>query len=265
MQLAIYGALKAVSIKNKIGVARRVVKKLRSPTLRVLLEENNLVKPSIDCITRWGSTYKMIQDLTNSNLIKYIKTFAAVNKQLYISDTTWTDLKEIVRILKPFYDATIKLQSEQLTMGDFYGEWLECKLFVKKEKNPFATDLLRQMMKREEDLFSNTAFLAAMLLDPRWNVALCPSQIETAIHAATVIYEQKLKAEEAQSNLESSLDNSSVHSNYSTVSDEVEFLLKSLDKDQEKEKCKSKMTNENIQSMLRLFLKEKRVDRKKTF
>ena len=60
------------------------------------------------------------------------------------------------------------LQSEQLTLGDFYSQWVNCKLKTKKIGTPFAVALFEAMAEREKKLLSNDAFVSAILLDPRY-------------------------------------------------------------------------------------------------
>ena len=106
--MVILGVLNDNAVKKHVIVARRIVKKLPK-----------LPKLPIDCVTRWGSTFKMVEALVDPLVISFFKTFAAVNIELYMSEATLESLKDIVRIFKPFHAATVKLQSEQLTVGDF--------------------------------------------------------------------------------------------------------------------------------------------------
>ncbi len=59
------------------------------------------------------------------------------------------------------------LQLEQLTLGDFYGEWLKCKFKTKKIGSAFASALYDAMVEREKKLLTSDVFLSAILLDPR--------------------------------------------------------------------------------------------------
>ena len=134
------------------------------------MDERQLPKTPIDCVARWGYTFKMVKALVDPWVISFFKTFAAVKIELYMSEATLESLKDIVRIFKPFHAATVKLQSEQLTMVDFYHEWLKCKLFVKKDQQSLSKKLLSHMIKREDDLFNIIA--CSLLFDPRWNLVL---------------------------------------------------------------------------------------------
>lgn len=115
------------------------------------------------------------------------------------------------------------------------------------------------MVKREKDLFNNIAFKTALLMDPRWNVALHPSQVEEAIESAILLYEQKLLSEKASTNFEGSMSD---NSNISVTSDDVETMLRSMDKAKAPGTCEELASRHEIRSLLKLFLNEKRVDRK---
>lgn len=50
------------------------------------------------------------------------------NLDYYFADSKWVKLKLIVDILQPLTKATLKLQSEELTLSDFSGIWTHCKI-----------------------------------------------------------------------------------------------------------------------------------------
>jgi hypothetical protein len=61
------------------------------------------------------------------------------------------------------------LQPEQLTIGDFNGAWLKCKLEMSKFGSTFAKNLLKQMKKRFGVLFKSEVVLANLYPDPRYS------------------------------------------------------------------------------------------------
>ena len=63
LQLAVEDALKKSSLRNVIDSARCICKKLRNPSVFVLLKKLKLRKPVLDSPTRWHSTYDMLQCL----------------------------------------------------------------------------------------------------------------------------------------------------------------------------------------------------------
>lgn len=61
LQLVILGVLNDNAVKKHVLVARRIVKKLRTPTFRALMLERKLPKPPIDCVTRWVLLLKWLK------------------------------------------------------------------------------------------------------------------------------------------------------------------------------------------------------------
>lgn len=65
-----------------------------------------------DVVTRWNSTYDMLDRLLR-NKDPVISTLAILNSELSIESRKWKEMELAVRILKPFYDATVEISSEQ--------------------------------------------------------------------------------------------------------------------------------------------------------
>lgn len=67
LQLAVIGALRTKNYKLLIRLCREVCKELRKQTTHDVLKANNIPFkiPSIDCLTRWNSTYKMVSILNS--------------------------------------------------------------------------------------------------------------------------------------------------------------------------------------------------------
>ena len=63
LQLAVEDALKKSSLRDVIDSARCICKKLRNPSVFVLLKKPKLRKPVLDSPTRWHSIYDMLQRL----------------------------------------------------------------------------------------------------------------------------------------------------------------------------------------------------------
>ncbi len=62
---------------------------------------------------------------------------------------------------------TTKVLQSELTLDDFYGEWLTCKFKTKKIGSAFASALFDSMVERNKKLLTGDIFLSAILLDPR--------------------------------------------------------------------------------------------------
>ena len=88
--------------------------------------------------------------------------------ELKLTEEDWSDILQLAEALTPSKIFTNMLQSVKLTLGDFYSQWINCKLKTKKIGTPFAVALLDAMTESEKKLLTNEAFVFAILLDPRY-------------------------------------------------------------------------------------------------
>ena len=56
--------------------------------------------------------------------------YGAVNSSLYVSETTWTHIEEILLVLEPCAKASTKLQRPDITLTDVYKIFNVCHLEV---------------------------------------------------------------------------------------------------------------------------------------
>jgi hypothetical protein len=164
LQLAILDALAEPGI-TVIAKARAVCKTLRSQTFMAAIRLAGQKKPIIDCLTRWCSTCLMLERLIELREFITELTNKGKNQNLKLTEQDWSRIEDIVKVLKPARILTNVLQSEQLTIGDFYGSWLRCQLEISKFNSSFAKNLLKHMKKRLAVLLTSEVVLAA--LDPR--------------------------------------------------------------------------------------------------
>ena len=87
--------------------------------------------------------------------------------ELSLTEDEWAEIVDLAEALKPAKITTKTLQFEQLTMGDFYGAWIKCKLQTQKIGTTFAKKIVAAMNSRERILTSNDAFISAIFLDRR--------------------------------------------------------------------------------------------------
>ncbi|CAK9296597.1 unnamed protein product [Gordionus sp. m RMFG-2023] len=85
----------------------------------------------IDCCTRWNSIYLMLERLLE------LKSFCQEislqsDREKCLSENEWKIISDILKALYPAYVLTKYLQSEQLTMGDFYAAWIKCLMQTSK-------------------------------------------------------------------------------------------------------------------------------------
>ena len=96
----------------------------------------------------------------------------------------------MVELLTIPYDATIKLQSESLTPGDFLKVWKEVIFQLDQKEGSIAEDMVEAMREREVKLLSNRFVVAAVWVDARYRILLTPTQKETAKAALQETYER---------------------------------------------------------------------------
>ncbi|CAK9296598.1 unnamed protein product [Gordionus sp. m RMFG-2023] len=141
-QLAINDCIKNSNEIVIINKARNICKKIRNQTTMGILSKLNLKKPLIDCCTRWNSIYLMLERLLE------LKSFCQEislqsDREKCLSENEWKIISDILKALYPAYVLTKYLQSEQLTMGDFYAAWIKCLMQTSKVDTPFARIFLR--------------------------------------------------------------------------------------------------------------------------
>lgn len=120
----------------------------------------------------------------------------------------WSAIEEILKILKVFYDVTIRLQRVQYTLSDFYGDWLLCELKIQKlmsntvKETNLSEKFVWSMDKRKGDLIKNRAMLCAIFLDPRFRLNLTTPEVALVKHLLedTWVQVQKLKGTRQDTN-----------------------------------------------------------------
>lgn len=176
LQLAVRDACIDNETQDLIKTVRNLVKKLRTQNYAMFLRASGMKKPLLDCPTRWGSTFDMLERFF---ALKEVIS-EEPNNDLFFPVHKWPILVDVIKSLKPSKVLTLKLQTEQLTLGDFYGEWLRCELETEGINTHLSSRLVQKMKERQKLLFENKAFLSAVYLDPRFNSTLTPEQQTSA-------------------------------------------------------------------------------------
>lgn len=171
LALAVNDTIKTPTIKPRMKKITKLVKLLNTPNMRDELKKKNLKRPKKNNKTRWNTNYVMMDSLVP------LKMFCVNEvKDVRLTKSDWTFCETFIEIFKPVRIATKRLQSQQLTLGDFYKVWLQLTLEIKKlttttekESKVLATELHKNLMKRESFIFnSNKSLVAALYLDPRF-------------------------------------------------------------------------------------------------
>ncbi|KAM7282286.1 zinc finger BED domain-containing protein 4-like [Ixodes scapularis] len=178
LQLAVEDALKSADVKVLLDKCRAICKKLRVPTTMMLVKKLNLKKPILDCPTRWNSTCDMLERLIE--LKPFCIDMGKSSTDFVVSDETWAAIEGIIASLRPAKVATKALQKEQLSLGDFFGIWLQCSLETAKIDSVLAQRLTSSLKQRQKSLLQNDVFQACVFLDPRFNVLLLEDEKKSA-------------------------------------------------------------------------------------
>ncbi|XP_028175812.1 uncharacterized protein LOC114364029, partial [Ostrinia furnacalis] len=219
LQLCVKDAInKNPETDSVIDISRRVVSILRRPLMKIRIRSQKLRKPVIDCNTRWASTYNMLRRL------KELKAICDDSEEIcqILSENFWLEINKILECLQPAAEATIRLQAEQLTLGDFYSIWIICKNKTENLDFPLAKDIVTSMIHRENLLLQNNAFLAAIFIDPRWKITLSEQEIEIARNWIKDVHRQMcLIHQEREKNSPEIQESSSVLNQASTSRDPI--------------------------------------------
>lgn len=154
--------------------------------------------------------------------------------------------------LEPVNDATIRIQREDLTIGDFYGAWLKCRNRIDSLDSTFAGKLLSNMKIREKKLLNNTVFLSVILLDPRFAFLLTDK--ETAIACESCDHLKKLYFEMKKLEEKSKGSNNKVIVDTESAEESVDDFEKMLQNEQTKMISQEQSTLSSTQSTLNISL-----------
>nr|XP_029726179.1 uncharacterized protein LOC115265401 [Aedes albopictus]XP_029733744.1 uncharacterized protein LOC115269304 [Aedes albopictus] len=163
LQLAI---LDVVDKSNtSVKKVTEVAKKFKQ--IKYKLSFANAPYPPVWGPTRWCGIYKM-----NSSFLEYEsfhKQLAQQFPELDLGDT-WEFIKNYEEAFRPLYTCTKSMQSNHVSLPDFYLRWLNSIREVKNlPQNPFSTPLTESLIARLQKLRQSRAFQIALFLDPRLN------------------------------------------------------------------------------------------------
>ncbi|CAH1733108.1 unnamed protein product [Aphis gossypii] len=130
LQLSILDVFKTESIKSTINKSRRLVKTLRLPKNLEALKNMDLKRPVIDCVTRWGSTYDMLESLLRCQ--NFCQVFGRHQTRLNVDSDFWTSLNDLKNALGPAKITSCVLQAQQLYPGDCLLYWKKCIIHTRK-------------------------------------------------------------------------------------------------------------------------------------
>lgn len=90
-----------------------------------------------------------------------------------MNEEEWDALVQIRNVFEDCYIFTKRAQSRQMTVSDFYAEWIDMKLKLKNmPQMELVEQLLYYMEQREFKFMESPVTLSALFLDTRYRVLL---------------------------------------------------------------------------------------------
>lgn len=170
--------LKNKTYSHLLSAARKISAKLRNPLVRIQLEQENLNMATIDQVTRWSSSFKMVERLLT------LKDFCILKEPivpgLHLSLDKWEKMTQLHNALKPVAVLTSQLQDEKLDVSQFLFYWKTAMHKLEKVDNSASKSLRNQILLRENLIFSNIVIITATFLDKRFYFLLSDEQKKNA-------------------------------------------------------------------------------------
>lgn len=123
-----------------------------------------------------------------------------------LMETDWSSIKTLGEVLFQPYDLTLKIQRDDFTLGDLYGEWLHKKMNLEKLNNEMADRLLQCMKAQEKRIFENKVLLSAVYLDPRFMFLLTEEQQNSAVAHLCELYLRIQRLQPQENEMDTSSD-----------------------------------------------------------
>lgn len=124
----------------------------------------NLKQSILDVPTRWSSSFKMLERLLELQKFCQNQESEEENQDFHLPQKIWASIALLCEALQPINEATINFQSEQLTLSDFYGQWIRCKSKINGIDSTFAKKLVEQITKRENKVFNNIVLISCVFI-----------------------------------------------------------------------------------------------------
>lgn len=267
LQLAVIDSLKNITVEKLLNKVRVLVKKLRNQTYLYLIKKEKLKSPILDCLTRWHSTFDMLQR------IQYLKPFilsmsandSKLNK-LCSSNFEWAQLDTLCKALLPAKVCTKLLQSEQLTLTDFYGAWLTCKIKTQSLGTSFSNNLAQCFVIREKHIMNNKVLLSAIYMDPRFKNMLTQEQSSIAIDHLIKVWVHLKELKQKEIELDDLMTNQTIEVNEDSIeaSDELKMFLQSKDEELSSSfnSSQGSVTNRIETALKSYYIEQKRLSHK---
>ncbi|CAL1532599.1 unnamed protein product [Lymnaea stagnalis] len=212
LQLVLHDALfTQTSVEAVIKKARKIVTHFKhsEQACRHLTEHQrtmNIPAHSLlqDVETRWNSTYLMLERLQEQS--KAIHLFSVERGGIdSLSNAEWELAGKIVKLLKPFYTATLEICADDACISLVIPLVANLNSILKTTSadqglKQMKAPLRNAMCRRFSDINSSAPYLAATLIDPRFKDSYCNVQEKMSATKAFLDF-LRLVEESATSNL----------------------------------------------------------------
>ena len=181
--------------------------------------------------------FLMIEDFhTNAEAYQRLR-----HDQLKLNDASWSLIDEYFDAFLPIHSAMMDFQSAKLSMSEFYVRWIKMKIEI--EDVPAGYLGLKMLLTnaiytREQVFFKCEAFIAALVLDPRFCFTSGHQLFNTEMLNRGIIQlikiHQKLCAQREQSSFSSTEESIQLNASYSSNTSEEMIPMNSEEIDAEK-------------------------------
>jgi len=205
--------------------------------------------------------------------VQYLKPFILnmsandlkLNK-LCMSNFEWQQVDALCKALLTAKICTKKLQSEQLTLTDFYGAWLTCKIQTQSLNTNFSNNLAQCLIIKEQHIMKNKVLLSAIYMDPRFKNMLTQEQSTIAIQHLINVWVHIKELEQKEIEFVGSTKSQTIEGNDNNLtsmddSDELETFLQ--EKDNESSLSFNSPSQGSIATRMEAVLKLYYVDQKR--
>lgn len=170
------------SINDLIAVGKKIVTHFNHSPLAcsrltdIQINELKIPKKKLvqSVITRWNSTYYMLQRLLEQKnaLSLYATKFGEINN---LTATQWTVLEKLLNLLKPFEEITKQIASSRSLISEVIPIVTTLKLYLSKSGDFFGVGtmkdtLLQNLEKRFASIQDKEHYSIATVLDPRFKL-----------------------------------------------------------------------------------------------
>ncbi|XP_025408813.1 uncharacterized protein LOC112682426 [Sipha flava] len=130
----------------------------------------DLKGPVIECVTRWGSTYDMLESLLRCQ--HFCQVFGRHQTRLNVDSDFWTSTNDLKNALGPAKITSCILQAQKLYPGDCLLHWKKCIINTRNINSFISNSIVEAIQRRETTLFNCDSFKLAIFLDGHVNVLL---------------------------------------------------------------------------------------------